>query len=815
MRFLLCLIVFGMSCTTVWANEVRFKALIESRCVKCHGKVMPSGKKKIKGLFDLSGALKTYTPEQSATWAKALEAISSGQMPPEDSKGLTKLEAALITRVLHAKYPNKHIPERALTITEIRNTYAGRFGYEKESYDPFERLSFIKDSTALFPTVKSKSLVSSSLLKELEYGLEDILNAYVIARREASFRNKEQVALLVAKSSSVFAPVRYPLYENMRDQIIAENQKKAGKDKKKLPSRGWIRVNTEAEKLTTLDVRAKSSPSWMVSRDLRGNGLPAGRYRLEFKAKAMNRAKVRANYEKLKASSIKKKRGVPQPEKALGEWHQLYNEKARLEFIEHGEVVNGFGTLRENVTPGRVVCSFEIEDEAEKKYSAEFELKTPTTLDMVWENGPENRRLWWLKFFKEDKGGEGFDYKWPQIRITSVIKLTRLDRRSAHNPYDISGLNRKSDNSAEHEVRIRKLAEELKFKNTEPWLRLYRNLKGAFPPEVAYKDVVKYLCMTSEALYINTEKDPASFLSYALLKRPPTENFRRRFAKARASGTIRATRLFIRSVVNDPRFSDFVRVFSDEWLDKGIELDEKKYSAKLRALPFDEETVQHILHVIRNNRPVSELFYSPYRVADKRLAEFYDWQEKGLEKFRPGKFQAYTPQGGQGGGILQQPGFFIASSSGVDPLPFKRAAWILENVFHEKLGNPGTVPTLAEVDMTQAKTFKEKLKIHARAAECRSCHDKIDPIAIVMNDYDTIGLYNGRGLDREYMNRFNLQKTQMTEAITKNLMVYILGKELGVHDLKTQSAIVGRAEKNGHVLSDILADIIHHYFIGR
>ena len=97
------------------------------------------------------------------------------------------------------------------------------------------------------------------------------------------------------------------------------------------------------------------------------------------------------------------------------------------------------------------------------------------------------------------------------------------------------------------------------------------------------------------------------------------------------------------------------------------------------------------------------------------------------------------------GGLLHQANFYVARSDGVDPRPFSRAAWIVENVFAQSLSEPpGDINADQFVATAKTATFEERVKVHSQNRACISCHKKLDPIAFAVNDYDTIGRLTGK-----------------------------------------------------------------------
>ncbi|MEO1984281.1 MAG: DUF1588 domain-containing protein, partial [Fuerstiella sp.] len=193
------------------------------------------------------------------------------------------------------------------------------------------------------------------------------------------------------------------------------------------------------------------------------------------------------------------------------------------------------------------------------------------------------------------------------------------------------------------------------------------------------------------------------------------------------------------------------------------------------------------------------------------MASFYGMNADGLDRHVPQLVP--TPQQG---GLVHQANFFVARSDGVDPRPFSRAAWIAENVFGQRLSEPpGDINADQFVASAVTQTFEERVQIHSRNKACIGCHKKLDPIAFAVNDYDTIGRVTGtpnHEAKRQLTTRLNGASRTMARSFTRNLIVYSVGRDTNMHDMKTIEAILDKTAKDGHPAQDILAELIDAYF---
>ena len=95
--------------------------------------------------------------------------------------------------------------------------------------------------------------------------------------------------------------------------------------------------------------------------------------------------------------------------------------------------------------------------------------------------------------------------------------------------------------------------------------------------------------------------------------------------------------------------------------------------------------------------------------------------------------------GGRHGGVVGLGAVMMATANGVDTHPVERGVWLLENV----LGMappppPDNVPALAP-DTSGATTLRDQLEAHSSDPACNACHQTIDPLGMVLENFDPVG----------------------------------------------------------------------------
>jgi len=183
------------------------------------------------------------------------------------------------------------------------------------------------------------------------------------------------------------------------------------------------------------------------------------------------------------------------------------------------------------------------------------------------------------------------------------------------------------------------------------------------------------------------------------------------------------------------------------------------------------------------------------------------------------------------GGLLTQ-GTVLAISSNPDRTsPVKRGLFILDNI----LGSPPPpqppdVPPLEEAikQVTgRAPTLREALALHRSRPLCHSCHNRMDPLGLALENFNALGIFResrpGREIDvsgqllsgESFTNPRELKRILVTErkrdfyrCLTEKMLTYAVGRGLEYYDVHTVDAIVERIERENGRATALLMGII-------
>ena len=238
----------------------------------------------------------------------------------------------------------------------------------------------------------------------------------------------------------------------------------------------------------------------------------------------------------------------------------------------------------------------------------------------------------------------------------------------------------------------------------------------------------------------------ASKLSYFLWNSPPDA----RTLRLAAAGTLRKNLdAETERLVADPKFSRFISEFASQWLSldkfQVLEPDRTRFPKLTRdaRAQLRQEPVEFLRYLIRENLPATNLIQSDFIVANETVAGYYDLGEKTESGFR---FVPIRHGRAELGGLLTQAAIMAGLSDGRESNPVKRGAWLARKIIAEPPADPPpNVPALKEA--TADLTLRQRLEQHRDVAACRSCHAKIDPWGIALEEFNAGGRLKNRPAD--------------------------------------------------------------------
>ncbi len=272
-------------------------------------------------------------------------------------------------------------------------------------------------------------------------------------------------------------------------------------------------------------------------------------------------------------------------------------------------------------------------------------------------------------------------------------------------------------------------------------------------------------------------------------------------------------------LLDDPRSEALARHFAGQWLgfDEIREVADPDttrfptFTPSLRAAMY-RESVEFFDHLVRENRPVTDLIDANYTYANEELARHY-----GIPGVNGGKLRKVPLTDRHRGGVIGQASILVTTSVPLRTSPVKRGIWILDNL----LGTPPPPPppdagVLPGDDQSpEGLSFRQQLEAHRQKKECAGCHAKIDPLGFGLENFDAIGRWrekdaNGNPVDSKatlpgdivFSTPAELKKILLgaDELFLRNLagkmLAYSLGRSLEYYDEPVISELVADLRGN-------------------
>jgi len=325
----------------------------------------------------------------------------------------------------------------------------------------------------------------------------------------------------------------------------------------------------------------------------------------------------------------------------------------------------------------------------------------------------------------------------------------------------------------------------------------------------------------------------ASRLSYLLWSSTPDETLFR-LAEQDKLRDPKVLQAQVNRMITDPKAAEFVRNFAGQWLgvrnfDNGNPPNRDFYrfyddtlrdSSKREPLEFFKE-------VLLKDLPVTNFLNSDFLVINERMAKHY-----GIEGIQGDEFRKVpAPANNQRGGVLGMSGIMTYLSDGTRTLPVRRATWVLDTLWNQTV--PPPPPNAGDLPASKEKklSVRARLEQHRQSENCASCHTRVDPFGMALENYDATGMWrdrqNGEGMRgdknspaldvsgqlpdgskfntvQEFKAALLKSKETFVKSFTEKLLCYALGRPINYADHLTVEQITAYAKKHEYKLQEII-----------
>jgi hypothetical protein len=315
----------------------------------------------------------------------------------------------------------------------------------------------------------------------------------------------------------------------------------------------------------------------------------------------------------------------------------------------------------------------------------------------------------------------------------------------------------------------------------------------------------------------------AARLSYFLWSSTPDDELA---AAARAGGIFPLRAQALRMLA-DPKSRALAENFAGQWFELrslgDVTPDRRRFPEWDAALRRDlvRESEAFFDAVLREGLPAHALFDADFTFLNARLAKHY-----GIAGIEGDELRRVALADRRRGGVLLHGSVLALTSNATRTSPVKRGKWILDHVLDAPPPppTPGNDSFKDEKAVTDARTLRQQMERHRADRNCAVCHDRIDPLGFLLENYDPIGrwreqdgggaidatgvLPGGRKLDGPVALKDWLRgEPAVVRGVLKKLFVYAIGREPLADDLLALDELEGAL---GHdvALRDLVLGIV-------
>lgn len=251
-----------------------------------------------------------------------------------------------------------------------------------------------------------------------------------------------------------------------------------------------------------------------------------------------------------------------------------------------------------------------------------------------------------------------------------------------------------------------------------------------------------------------------------------------------------------------------------------------RFDASLKRA-MQQETELSVAHLVREDGSLLDLIDCDYTFLNEQLARHYKIPDVQGREMR----RVELPEDSPRGGVLTQASMLLVTSNPTRTSPVKRGLFILDNI----LGTPAppapaAVPNLEDSASRfgdREPTLRELLQVHREEALCASCHNRMDPLGLALENFDALGMWReaegGQPIDasgtlitgESFANIVELKQTlrenhasDFYRCVTEKLLTYALGRGIEYTDQHAIDLIVEDLEQGGGKFSILLQGIV-------
>jgi mono/diheme cytochrome c family protein len=225
---------------------------------------------------------------------------------------------------------------------------------------------------------------------------------------------------------------------------------------------------------------------------------------------------------------------------------------------------------------------------------------------------------------------------------------------------------------------------------------------------------------------------------------------------------------------------------------------------------------------LKENRSIVDLLTSDQTFLNEQLARHY-----GVSGVYGSHFRRVVLTDENRFGLLGKAGVLAVTAYSTRTAPTIRGKWLLENILAAPPPPPPpNIPALEASQGDKPRSVREMLETHRKNPVCASCHARMDPLGLSLENFDALGqwrttdagspinatgvLLDGTKVDGPAALRraFVAQKEQFVRTVTGKLLTYAMGRGLEYYDAPTIRGIVRASAANDYSWSSTILALV-------
>lgn len=238
------------------------------------------------------------------------------------------------------------------------------------------------------------------------------------------------------------------------------------------------------------------------------------------------------------------------------------------------------------------------------------------------------------------------------------------------------------------------------------------------------------------------------------------------------------------------------------------------------------ETELFFEHILKENLSAQDLLTADYSFLNDRLAKFYGVAGVRGREHRLVDLSAHPERGG----LLGQGTFLVVSSNPTRTSPVKRGLFVLDNI----LGTPAPpappdIPELEEAvhELGKNPTMRQMMEVHRKQSLCASCHQRMDPIGLGLENFNAIGQFRekesgqvieaaGTLITGENFGSVaelkkvlaNDRRADFYRCLSEKMLTYAIGRGPEYYDAVTLEKLAQQMEESGGLMLELVMGIV-------